>query len=254
MALLTVANGIDDDWKEDMSHSDCARFFFNESHQVTKERFFRVCCRTWMAETFVSNYDTMNNVSYTVLWKTLQQVYLSSRSREDDTNIISCIVPDLSPAVFSDSNFRDTQDVVGNDEHYRECLMAFWRELFKASEIETSASQNHESSNESRRGTKRRRLGPGRFASLGFKNLLKGRYKLPAIYLMISLLNETGQATDWPKLCDFAHQLPTIFKTFSENDILAGLALVGLDNMSTGRLLEGVTPCALIRDYFSGIE
>eukprot|EP00531_Pseudo-nitzschia_arenysensis_P017056 CAMPEP_0116121394 /NCGR_PEP_ID=MMETSP0329-20121206/3672_1 /TAXON_ID=697910 /ORGANISM="Pseudo-nitzschia arenysensis, Strain B593" /LENGTH=1444 /DNA_ID=CAMNT_0003615201 /DNA_START=161 /DNA_END=4492 /DNA_ORIENTATION=- len=255
MALLNVANGIGDGWKEDITHADCTRLFFNESHHVTKERFFRVCCSKWVEEFFVCNAETTTNkISYTVLWKTLQQIYMSCRSKEDETNIISCIIPDLSPAVFSDSNFRDAQDVVGNDEHYRECLMTFWKELFKASENDSSASQNPENGNESKRATKRRRLGTGRFAPLGFKNLLKGRYKLPAIYLMISLLKETGKATDWSKLCELAHQLPTIFRTFSENDILAGLALVGLANISTGRLLEGVSPSVLIREYFSGID
>ena len=254
MSVLNVRNEIDDGWKEEMVHADCARLFFNESHHVTKERFFRVCCRTWMEELFVCTADDTGKVTYEFLWKTLTRIYISSKNAEDSSSVITWILPDISPTSFVDPNSNANHDV-GNEGKYRASLMNFWSELFKAFDDEyPAASQNYENDKKRKRANKRRRLGPNRFTPLGFKNLLKGRYKLPAIYLMISLYKQIGIADDWLTLCDLAHKLPSIFKTFAENDILAGLALVGLAEIGTGKLLAGLSASTLITEYFSGIE
>lgn len=254
MSPFNVNQETDDGCWEDMVHADCARLFFNESHHVTKERFFLVCCRTWMEDFFSSRADDTNKISYEILWKILKQIYLSSRSTEDSPSVIRWILPDLPYRTFTDPNANENQEV-WTEEKYKACLMEFWRVLFKACEDGSSlSSQNYGNDSKNKRSTKRRRLGADRFASVGFKNLLKGSYKLPAIYLMISLIKATGIAMHWSDLCEFAHELTAVFKTFAGNDILAGLALVGLADIGTGKLLKGVSASKLIATYFSGIE
>ena len=253
MSFLNLSHAIDDGCWEDMVHADCARSFFNQSHDMTKEKFFQVCCHTWMEDFFLSRADD-TKVSYGLLWKMLKQIYVSSRSTEDSPSVIRWILPDLPHLTFSDPNLNDNQNA-GTDKKYKERLMNFWRVLFNACEDGSSTSLKFFGNDtKSKRAIKRRRLGPDSFASAGFKDLLKGRYKLPAIYLMISLIKATGIATDWLDLCDFAHELTSTFKTFAGNDILAGLALVGLADIGAGELSVGVSAYTLITTYFSGIE
>ena len=143
------------------------------------------------------------------------------------------------------------------DMMYTACLMEFWRELFQLCEDRSSISLTHESTADdtSKRPSKRRRLGLHSSRSVvGFTSLLKGQYKLPVVYLLVSLLKETGVASDWDRLCELAHGLPTIYKTFSENDIRAGLALVGLADISTGKPITGLSTSVLFTTYLSRIE
>ncbi len=202
----------------------------------------------------ISRADGANQITYKVLWETLKRIYVSSASKKNDyPSLVSWILPDLPQASLIDPDSNNFQ-AAGADEKYRVRLMDFWRSFFKACEEGSSAPQNNENDQKSRRNAKRRRLGPTRSASLGYTNLIKGQYKLPAIYLMISLYKDMKVVTDWMTLCELAHQLPSTFKTFVENDILAGLALVGLVNIQTGNLLAGLSASELITGYFSGME
>lgn len=207
-----------------------------------------------MDELVVSRADGTNQVTYRVLWETLKRIYVSSKStNDDDPSLISWILPDLPQASLIDPDSNNFQATVDNGK-YRARLMDFWRDTFMTCEEGSSDPENKENDEKSKRNVKRRRLGPTRSACLGYTNLIKGQYKLPAIYLMISLYKKIGVATDWMKLCDLAHQLPSTFRTFVENDILAGLALVGLFNIKTGNLLAGLSVSELISGYYSGME
>lgn len=147
---------------------------------------------------------------------------------------------------------------------YTSFLMEFWRDLFQMCDNNGSAVSSSSSSSQdesavidenTKRPSKRRRLGLHRSSSgVGFTSLLKGRYKLPAVYLLVSLLKETGVASNWDRLCLLAHGLPTIFKTFAESDIRAGLALVGLAGISTGQPITGLSTSALFTTYLSRVE
>jgi hypothetical protein len=207
-----------------------------------------------MDDWFLNRDDRTNKITYEILWKMLKQIYESGRSTKDCASVIRWILPDIPHVTFTDSHCNDNQNV-GSGKKYKALLMNFWSELFKCCENGSSASSKEcKDEKKSIRATKRRRLEHGRFASVGFRDLSRGRYKLPAVYLMISLLKETGIAVDWWNLCDLAHQLPSIFKTFAGNDILAGLALVGLANVCTGKPLRELSASALFTTYFSGIE
>ena len=191
-----------------------------------------------------------NEVTYEFLWKVLKQIYESAI--KDSSSIVGWILPDLTHVTSTDSDdYHDAK----TDIDYKKLLMNFWMELFKACEGGSLLLSDECQINiKNKRTAKRRRLGHDRFTSVGFKDLLKGRYKLPAVYLMIYLLKETGIATDWLKLCELARELPSIFKTFAGNDILAGLALVGLADIGTGEPLTGLSAYSLFTTYFSGIE
>ena len=205
-----------------------------------------------MDELVIARPDGANQVSYAVLWETLKRIYTSSKcTNNDDPNLVSWILPDLPQASLMDLDPNNFHAMQINGK-YKAQLMDFWRDLFNACEEGSSGLQNYENNEKTKRPAKRRRLGST--ASSGYTNLIKGRYKLPAIYLMISLYKEIGAATDWIKLCDLAHELPSAFKTFVENDVLAGLALVGLVNVQTGNLLAGLSASDLIWEYFLGME
>jgi len=253
MSLRSMSDNTYDGRWEKMSHEDCARFFFNESHQITKERFFQVCCRTWMEDLVIKNGDDTKIVTYEFLWKTLKHLYLCST--KDGSTLIRWILPDLTIERLTDTQFNDYSNV-GIEDISKARLMNFWRELYKCTENESSLDslQERQMDTKSKRSIKRRRLGLNRFTSVDFKDILKGRYKLPAVYLIVSLMKETGIATDWRKLCDLAHDLPSIFKTFSGNDIYAGLALVGLVDVCTRKPLTGLSVSSLFANYFSGIN
>ena len=237
------------------STDELARLFFNEDHNVTKERFFLSCCGSWMDELVIAKADGTYQVTYEVLWETIKRIYsLSKCTTNDDPSLISWILPDLPQASLMDPDSNNFQ-AMGIDGKYKACLMDFWRDIFKACEEGSSGSQKYENDEETKRPAKRqRRLGSTCSASSGYTNLIKGRYKLPAVYLMISLYEEIGAAADWTKLCDLAHELPSTFKTFVESDVLAGLALVGLVNIQTGNLLAGLSASDLIWEYFLGME
>ena len=201
----------------------------------------------------MSKDDNAKNLSYELLWNTLKKIYLSGT--RDGSSIIRWILPDLTVERLTDTEFNDYAGV-GIEDMSKARLMNFWRELFKYTENESSPGflEEREMDIKSQRSIKRRRLGLHRFTSVGFKDTLKGRYKLPAVYIIISLMKETRIATDWSKLSDLAHDLPSTFKTFSGNDIISGLALVGLVGIVTGKPLTGLSVSSLFATYFCGIK
>ena len=248
MSSISASNKIDDGWREDITYEDCARFFFNESHEITKERFFQVCCRTWMEDVIVNKSSDANIITYERLWMGMKRIYLSSKKSKNSSSVINWILPDLMSQMALNENPNDYYGTE-TEESFKVYLMGFWMEFYK-----TCDDRKCEDGEKSSRATKRRRLGFGRFAPAGYKGLLKGQYKLPAIYLLISIMKEIGLATNWLELCNLAHELPSTFKTFAGNDILAGLALVGLHYISTGNPLTGISLTSLFTTYFAGIK
>ena len=232
------------------SYDDYARDFFNE--KLTKDQFFDVCCLSWTNEVLRAGNDSAGNTNYKHVWMMLKQIYLSAT--KDDSSVIKWILPHPQAMISVALGFND-HDCAGSDNEYKARITIFWRELYKACENGSHlSSQEHENDHKSKRPSKRRRVGLHRFSPEGFKDLLKGRYKLPTIYLLLSLMKETEKATDWWKLCDIAHELPSTFKTFTENDVLTGLALVGLADISTVNPLPGLSASILFTKYLSGIE
>jgi hypothetical protein len=122
--------------------------------------------------------------------------------------------------------------------------MEFWKELFQKME------SSEDPTKENVRPAKRRRL--EKYGRGSFPDLLKGRYKLPAVYLLISVMK--SRAENWQMLHMLAHQLPASFKTLAESDIQTGLALVGLDLISGGGSMEGLSTATLFATYFSEAE
>ena len=250
-------------------HISCSRDFFNESDHMSKERFFRMCCFTWMQDflRIIDDSDSSNSISNLtcntpqLLWKMLKKIYIAGT--QESSGIIKWILPDPSAMAAvkltdSDSNgydYDDTDTDTNVNIKYTARLMDFWREFFQSYEEGLSVSSHQSAADENcKRPSKRRRLGLGRSSSVGFTGLLKGRYKLPVVYLLISLLKETGAATDWEGLRALAHELPSIFKTFAENDIRAGLAMVGLADIGTGKPMPGLSTSILFTAYLSRIE
>jgi hypothetical protein len=264
-------------------HDVCSCDFFNENDAMSKGRFFQVCCFTWMQDFLRIITDGDDNLSKSnnnikikitpkMLWKILKQIYISGC--KEKAGIIKWILPDpsvMTALKLTDSNndcdYDDNNDNNNNnniDMRYTSFLMEFWRELFQMCEnngsvVSSSSSSSQDESavidENTKRPSKRRRLGLHRSSSVvGFTSLLKGRYKLPAVYLLVSLLKETGVASDWDRLCVLAHGLPTIFKTFAESDIRAGLALVGLAGISTGKPITGLSTSTLFTTYLSRVE
>lgn len=254
-------------------HDRCSCDFFNENDDISKGRFFQVCCFTWMQDflgIIIDGDDNLSNTKITpkMLWKILKQIYTSGC--KEQAGIIKWILPDPSVMTvlkLTDSNNDYDDDDNNNnnvDMRYTSFLMEFWRDLFQMCDNNGSAVSSSSSSSQdesavidenTKRPSKRRRLGLHRSSSgVGFTSLLKGRYKLPAVYLLVSLLKETGVASNWDRLCLLAHGLPTIFKTFAESDIRAGLALVGLAGISTGQPITGLSTSALFTTYLSRVE
>jgi hypothetical protein len=262
-------------------HDGCSCDFFNENDDISKGRFFQVCCFTWMQDflgIIIDGDDNLSNsnnnntkITPKMLWKILKQIYISGC--KDKSGIIKWILPDptvMTALKLTDSNndydYDDNNNNNNNvDMRYTSFLMEFWRDLFQMCENNGSAvssSSLSSSQDESavidentKRPSKRRRLGLHRSSSgVGFTSLLKGRYKIPAVYLLVSLLKETGVASNWDRLCVLAHGLPTIFKTFAESDIRAGLALVGLAGISTGKPITGLSASTLFTTYLSRVE
>lgn len=258
-------------------HDRCSCDFFNENDDISKGRFFQVCCFTWMQDflgIIIDGDDNLSNTKITpkMLWKILKQIYTSGC--KEKAGIIRWILPDpsvMTALKLTDSNNdyddddNDNNDNDNNvDMRYTSFLMEFWRDLFQMCDNNGSAVSSSSSSSQdesavidenTKRPSKRRRLGLHRSSSgVGFTSLLKGRYKLPAVYLLVSLLKETGVASNWDRLCLLAHGLPTIFKTFAESDIRAGLALVGLAGISTGQPITGLSTSALFTTYLSRVE
>jgi len=239
-------------------HDVCSFDFFNENENMSKGRFFQVCCFTWMQDFLrIIDGDSLNpKVTPKMLWKILKHIYISGC--KEKSGIIKWILPDPSVmSVLKLTNHNNRYSDQNIDMEYTDVLMEFWRELFQFCEDGSSVSLTHESAvdDTSKRPSKRRRLGLHRSRSVvGFTSLLKGQYKLPAVYLLVSLLKETGVASDWDRLCELSHKFPTIYKTFSENDIRAGLALVGLAGISTGKPITGLSTSVLFTTYLSRID
>lgn len=268
--------------------NDCATRFFDE--QLDRGDFFEVCCLVWI----VKFLDGFPDSSPRQLWGLLKQAYATGiqppfqkhpanhGGKEADTSgIVQWILPspeamdlaklesDVDEYLYPSAN---TDDGALDDRKFVAYMMEFWKTLYqvtspsfplaasgKTIEIPSDGDQPHQ------RPAKRRRRGFSRFQTSGAGDLLQGSYKLPAVYLLVSVLKE--RAENWDMLRSLAHDLPTMaFKTFSESDIQAGLALVGLQAVSTGTDhsawengsrradIEGLSSSELVREYFSQTE
>ena len=181
-----------------------------------------------------------------------------------------------------EDNSTNTRDSEGRGKEdtptqkvYTACILEFFRMLYDASESPMTFHSAGDGNNDttaaaavSGRPFKRRRTfynGSGCAAM----NLLSGRYKLPVVYLLTSVLakqqqqqqrrrqerkshsttsNDDGRADlnensepsslpssllSWTSIRTEAHVIASIFKTVTEQDIQVGLALVGLQYLQT---------------------
>jgi hypothetical protein len=216
-------------------YNECSCAFFDE--KMSKRDYFQVCCLRWIHSYLLC--DCQQKPSPLVrLWTSLKQAYLDGRN-QDTMSIVRWIlpVPDFMTVLSNDAN---------KDDIAMTQLMMFWKELYQAFD-----DSSPDSTGQDQRPAKRRRLASNRDKS-GFTSLLKGGYKLPAVYLLISVLKD--RASNWKTLHNLAHQLPTSFKTFSENDVQAGLALVGWNMILCGKTIEGLSIQGLFGSYLSQSE
>jgi hypothetical protein len=106
--------------------------------------------------------------------------------------------------------------------------------------------------------TEQSRPAKRRKRTFGFtQTVLKGKYKLPSAYLMVSLLHRQAtssrdQQITWESLHSLVHKsLSQYFKTFTYDDIQAALCLFGLDCIHSRMPMEGLTPVMLLGTYLS---
>jgi hypothetical protein len=262
----------------------CANRFFEE--EMDKADFFEVCCLVWTVK-FLGDHPDTNPRR---LWGQLKRAYITGlqpprqeqpcdgEGEEETSGIVQWILPcaetmnvgQLEAEV--DGYFyaaHNVDDIILDDRKCIAYMMEFWKRLYDATSpggpSASSAEMNHGTNDGGdcpvRRPVKLRRTGFSRFQSCGASDLLQGKYKLPATYLLVSVLKE--HAESWDMLRALSHQLPTnAFKTFSEGDIQAGLALVGLqavsvatkyyptENFNSDAALQGLSSSRLVREYF----
>jgi hypothetical protein len=123
-------------------------------------------------------------------------------------------------------------------------LVQFWKRFYEI--CDAKDKDNH-------RPTKRQRTGYFS-ASSSFGNLMKGHYKLPASYLLASIVKDCccDDRQNWQVLHDKVHALlPKYFKTFTVEDVQAGLTLLGLQCMYQGQAMDGLTSSWILQDYLS---
>ena len=184
----------------------------------------------------------------------------------------------------SDSDEGEKEDI-STQKVYTACILEFFKMLYDAAESPTTTHSSGDGDNNSitndtkaasaaaamsGRPSKRRRTFYNGSSSAA-TNILSGRYKLPAVYLLTSVLvkqkqqqqqqtqrpqregqtttshgdgrgddNEMSQTSSprssllcWTSIRTAAHTVASIFKTVTEQDIQVGLALVGLQYLQT---------------------
>jgi hypothetical protein len=148
---------------------------------------------------------------------------------------------------------------------YSACIMEFWKIVYEACDT-TSGSTSCTtsslfSSTDESRPFKRRRTSAISYSTEAFgstfNDLLKGTYKLPTVYLLISVLKKklsqmADNSLSWTSVRTSSHAIPSIFKTMTEQDIQAGLALVGLESLQADDgFINGLTIPNLVNEYFA---
>jgi hypothetical protein len=266
--------------------NDCAHRFFEE--EMAKGDFFEVCCLVWTIK-YLESYPDASPRS---LWSLLKRAYMNGihpqqqpyvdEGEDESSGIVQWVLPspdvlnltemelDVDHSLYASGN---VDDATFDDRKCVAYVMEFWKALYEA----TAPGDSFDASGKSTistgdfddssiiRPTKRRRTAFSRLQFSGAGDLLQGAYKLPAAYLLVSVLKE--RAENWDNLRMLAHDLPTLaFKTFSERDIQAGLALVGLQAVSMatnyctkeidsqGCSIQGLSSSELVTVYFSNTE
>ena len=171
-----------------------------------------------------------------------------------------------------DSEGRGKEDTP-TQKVYTACILEFFRMLYDAAESPLTTHSASDGNNDTSAAAavsgppfKRRRTFYNGSSSAS-TNILRGRYKLPAVYLLTSVLakqqqqrqrqQREGQSTttdgdfvgddneisepssppssllSWTSIRTGAHVIASIFKTVTEQDIQVGLALFGLQYLQT---------------------
>lgn len=297
---LAATAGDDGGQAMEQFHNEAASLFFDE--QLSKERFFQVCCLMWIRQ----EADT-KGITVKRLWLRLRKAYRSGR--QQNNSMVQWILPDVeNPAVAGfaaagivgrnylelledDMKVRyELTNVNGNSRYgvnggvnddddddedtvtqmtYTACILEFWKKFYASCEATaTIDAVGDRPSKRRRRMEARNGYGGTNGSSLhhfsvggGFASLLKGQYKLPTIYLLIQLLKEDQlhkqqqqqqleTSGTWKSLRTSSHEIPSVFKIFTEQDIQAGLALVGLQSLQVGQTMNGLTISSLLLEYF----
>lgn len=251
----------------------------------------------------------------------------------DDDKVFLELIEDRMNVQYIDSSVTGRGDGDNDDlptrMAYTACIIDFFRKLYVATTksngtstasrtIDDGGGSGDDDIATSGRPSKRRRIGLSyQSTSLGSTfyydssnggssattHILKGHYKLPAVYLLISVLLKQQQQqklrreekqrdannnnddddnfsppvsslVSWKSLRVSAHAISSIFKTMTEQDIQAGLALVGLQSLQQRRqqqfensagncsgngtvassptsIIDGLTIPSVINEYFA---
>jgi hypothetical protein len=198
----------------------CFKEFFREN--ITKADYFHYCTLAWMVQLEATPLQI-----YKAIATCLQQCCGSN------DQIASWILPkdaQLDLSTSSSSLGIPLED--GDDDERLRC----------------ESSGNTKNS----RPTKRQRTGYfySKHSSSG-SDVMQGRYKVPTAFLVSWIVKECYSIECWKTLHDKVHALFKGFKTFTGDDVHAGLAILGLYYMHQGVEMEGLTPPLMLQYYLA---
>ena len=216
----------------------CYKLFFNE--KLSKAQYFHVCSVVFMVK-----MHSEHGISPRRMWRSVVRCFPRDHNDNKHATIATWILPqmeqmDLQSVIPSYSQYEDEEEV-DDDMRYLCCLVQFWKRFYEICDAQDSSRPN-----------KRQRTTYS--SSSNFGNLMKGRYKLPASYLLATIVMDCccSSTSSWQDLHDSVHShIPKHFKTFTADDVQAGMTLLGLKNIYKRQPMDGLTPTRIIQDYLS---
>lgn len=222
---------IGEDMTSDTFIRKCTKLYFNE--KLSKAHFFHICSVVWMVKLFA-----VENVSPGEVWKSVTRCF-----QQGNDTMPKWILPSMDPLDLR-TNIYTLEEVQEEDDNMRyfRRLVQFWRRLYETC-----------NANNTGRPKKRRKTGYISSTSISFGDLMKGSYKLPAAYILVSIVRDcccVGQ--NWGTLHEKVHSLiPKYFQAFTVEDFQAGLTLLGLHCIYKRSNIEGLTSTLILQNYVS---
>jgi hypothetical protein len=213
----------------------CFKEFFREN--ITKADYFHYCTLAWMVQLEATPLQI-----YKAIAACLQQCCGSN------DHISSWILPKDAQLDLPPTSPGGTPDDDGDDSETLRCMLClvqFWKRFYERCE------SNDNNTNKAR-PTKRQRTGYfyNKNSSSG-SDLMQGRYKVPTAFLLSWIVKECYSIECWKTLHDKVHSLFKGFKTFTGDDVHAGLAILGLYYMHQGVEMEGLTAPLMLQYYLA---
>jgi hypothetical protein len=220
----------------------CFKGFFRGN--IAKADYFHYCTLAWMVQLEATPLQI-----YKALATCLQRCCGSSGSSNDQV-IASWILPkdaqlDL-PSSSASAGMLPLQLEDGESIRCMLCLVQFWKRFYERCE-------SSDNTKNAARPTKRQRTGYfyNKNNSSSGSDLMQGRYKVPTAFLLSWIVKECYSIECWKTLHDKVHALSKGFKTFTGDDVHAGLAILGLYYMHQGVEMEGLTPPLMLQYYLA---